>query len=127
RRRRAVSRLEQLEHWLSEPLDTVQRSLCTGPASHAGLAPQFPVPGPPGLTSNFSADAYRDAVQRCIDYIYAGDIFQVNFAQRLLYPAQGDSVSLYLRLRNRNPATFAAYLDLGEAKIVSASPERFLS
>jgi para-aminobenzoate synthetase component 1 len=98
----------------------------TGVASSV-LAPQFSVPGPGGLTSNFSAEGYREAVQRCIDYIHAGDIFQVNFAQRLLYPARGDSQSLYLRLRNRNPATFAAYLDLGDSQIVSASPERFLS
>jgi hypothetical protein len=33
---------------------------------------------------------------------------------------------LYLRLRNRNPATFAGYFDLGDTQIVSASPERFL-
>jgi para-aminobenzoate synthetase component I len=35
-------------------------------------------------------------------------------------------VSLYLRLRRRNPATFAGYFDLGEFQIASASPERFL-
>lgn len=127
RRARAQSRLEQFDHWLAEPLQVEQCSLETKALRREDLAPQFPVPGPPGLTSNFSAEGYREAVQKCIDYIYAGDIFQVNFAQRLLYPAQGDSASLYLRLRNRNPATFAAYLDLGNAQIVSASPERFLS
>jgi para-aminobenzoate synthetase component 1 len=127
RRQRAQSRLEQLDRWLAEPLKAEQRSLKANALSRENLAPQFAVPGPPGLTSNFSADGYREAVQKCIDYIYAGDIFQVNFAQRLLYPAADDSASLYLRLRNRNPATFAAYLDLGHAQIVSASPERFLS
>jgi len=80
-----------------------------------------------GLTSNFSADGYRDAVKRVIDYICAGDVFQVNLAQRLLYPAVDDSVSLYLRLRERNAATFAGYFDLGDFQIVSASPERFLT
>ena len=90
------------------------------------LAPQYPVAGSTGLTSNFAADAYRQAVQRVVDYIYAGDAFQVNLSQRLLYPAETDSVSLYLRLRQRNPATFAGYFDLGTFQIVSASPERFL-
>ena len=90
------------------------------------LAPQHPVAGMAGLTSNFSADGYRQAVQRVVDYIYAGDAFQVNLAQRLLYPAETDSVSLYLRLRQRNPATFAGYFDLGAFQVVSASPERFL-
>jgi para-aminobenzoate synthetase component 1 len=91
------------------------------------LAPCHRVGELPELQSNFSAAQYIAAVQRAIDYIYAGDIFQVNLSQRLLYPAQDDVLSLYLRLRNRNPATFAAYLDLGEFQIASASPERFVS
>jgi para-aminobenzoate synthetase component 1 len=78
------------------------------------------------LTSNFAPDDYLAMVQRGIDYVFAGDVFQVNLAQRLLHPAVDDSVSLYLRLRERNPATFSAYFDLGEFQIVSASPERFL-
>jgi len=90
------------------------------------LAPQFPVDGFPGLSSNFSRDGYLAAVRRVVDYICAGDVFQVNLAQRLLYPAVGDSVSLYLRLRERNPAPFAGYFDLGAFQVVSASPERFL-
>jgi para-aminobenzoate synthetase component 1 len=77
--------------------------------------------------SNFSADGYRAAVQRAIDYIYAGDVFQVNLAQRLLFPAADDAISLYLRLRQGNPAPFSGWFDLGDAQIVSASPERFLS
>ena len=60
-----------------------------------------------------------------IDYIEAGDVFQVNLSQRLLAP-RGDAVVLYGRLRRCNPATFAGYFDLGEFQIVSASPERFL-
>jgi para-aminobenzoate synthetase component 1 len=66
------------------------------------------------------------AIERAIEYIRAGDIFQVNIAQRLLAAARDDSVSLYLRLRKRNPATFAGYFDLGDTQIISASPERFL-
>ncbi|HEY2762089.1 MAG TPA: chorismate-binding protein, partial [Pirellulales bacterium] len=76
-----------------------------------------------GVLSNFSRDEYLAMVQRGIDYVYAGDVFQVNLAQRLLYPAGDDAVSLYLRLRERNPAPFAAYFDLGDFQIVSASPE----
>ena len=66
------------------------------------------------------------AVQRVIDYIYAGDVFQVNLSQRLLAAARDDAVALYRRLRRCNPAPFAGYFDLGEFQIVSASPERFL-
>jgi para-aminobenzoate synthetase component 1 len=90
------------------------------------LAPRFSVTGVENLTSNFAETDYLAMVRRGIEYVYAGDVFQVNLAQRLLHPATDNSVSLYLRLRQRNPATFSAYFDLGEFQIVSASPERFL-
>jgi len=90
------------------------------------LARQYPVAGPQGLTSNFSAAEYLRTVARVIEYIRAGDVFQVNLSQRLLFPARDDAVDLYLRLRECNPAPFAGYFDLGDFQIVSASPERFL-
>jgi para-aminobenzoate synthetase component I len=89
------------------------------------LAPQYAT-GIEGLTSNFSADQYRAAVRRAIKYIYAGDVYQVNLSQRLLHPACDEPVDLYCRLRQRNPAPMAGYLDGGGWQIVSASPERFL-
>ena len=90
------------------------------------LCPQYDMPALAGLTSNFTRQHYLNAVRRGIDYILAGDIFQVNLAQRLLHPATSDSVSLYERLRSCNPAPFAGYFDLGEFQIASASPERFV-
>jgi para-aminobenzoate synthetase component 1 len=127
RRRRAADRLRQVKSWLEEPRPTLEFAAPLSPISREALAPQFAARALPDLTSNFSPDAYRRAIGRVIDYIHAGDVFQVNLAQRLMYPAREHSASLYLRLRERNPATFAAYFDLGEAQIVSASPERFLS
>ncbi|MBX7166335.1 MAG: anthranilate synthase component I family protein [Pirellulales bacterium] len=99
-----------------------------GPAvlAAAQLAPSFAVPGPAGLVSNFDRSAYLGAVERAIEYILAGDVFQVNLAQRLLFPAHGSSLELYARLRERNPATFAAYFDGGDFQLASATPERFL-
>jgi para-aminobenzoate synthetase component I len=91
------------------------------------LAPQYPVAGVPGVTSNFSKQGYLDIVQRAIDYIHAGDVFQVNISQRLLAPTRCDSVSLYRRLRRCNPAPMAGYFDLGDFQVLSASPERFLT
>jgi para-aminobenzoate synthetase component I len=90
------------------------------------LAPQFPMPLP-GITSNFSADAYRAMIRRGVEYIQAGDVFQVNLSQRLLHAATASSIDLYLRLRDRNPAPYAGYFDLGDTQICSASPECFLT
>jgi para-aminobenzoate synthetase component 1 len=128
RRQRAAERLEQFRGWLRGPLSGRDRTVVGDERklSLEALAPQFSVPGPSGLTSNFSAADYLRVIRRAIEYVHSGDVFQVNVAQRLLYPAHDDSVQLYLRLRRRNPATFAGYFDLGAAQIVSASPERFL-
>jgi len=126
RRRRAAQRLEQARGWLAAPRGGVGVAVALPPLSAAQLAPQYPVAAMEGLTSNFSAAGYLAAVQRVIDYVVAGDIFQANLSQRLLFPARDDAVSLYLRLRRRNPAPFAGYFDLGAFQILSASPERFL-
>ncbi len=91
------------------------------------LAPQWPAPGPAGLTSNFSREAYLKAVERVIEYIFAGDVFQVNLSQRLLFPQRQSSLDLYDRLRRVNPAPFAGYFASDDWAVVSASPERFLS
>jgi para-aminobenzoate synthetase component 1 len=87
-----------------------------------------PVPGLPGLLSNFDRAGYLATIRRAIEYIHAGDCFQVNIAQRLLYPAVSPStpLDLYGRLRRRNPAPFGGLFDLGEFVLASASPERFV-
>lgn len=74
----------------------------------------------------FTREQYMDAVQKVIDYIYAGDIFQANLSQRFSVGYQGDPWTLYCRLREINPAPFASYLNFGDFKVICASPERFL-
>ena len=98
----------------------------------AELSARHELPSPEGLSSNFSRTQYLDAVQQCVDYIYQGDIFQVNLAQRLVAKANCSSVELYHRLRRCNPAPFAGFFDFGSmgensGEIISASPERFVS
>ncbi len=84
----------------------------------------------PQPTGNFTPHAYRAAVARAIDYIAAGDIFQVNLSQRFELPAAPPSHEIYRRLRRRNPAWYAAYLRSDDPTapwaICSSSPELFL-
>lgn len=136
RLRRARQRLEQMQDRIrvcssdtSVRSSAFRRCSISLPAK-AGTTNSLPAKAGttnyPRVTSNFSKDEYLAAVRRVIDYIAAGDVFQVNLAQRLLAPAGDDAVSLYRRLRRCNPAPFAGFFDLGEFQIVSASPERFL-
>jgi para-aminobenzoate synthetase component I len=82
-----------------------------------------------GFTSNFTREAYETAIARTVEYILAGDIFQANITQCLSAPIpQGfDAFAFYRVLRQKNPATFAAFLDYGDIQIASSSPERLLN
>jgi para-aminobenzoate synthetase component 1 len=128
RRERATARLDQMRAWLARPPQDVSAVAAAAyPALPLDkLASQFDV-GIPGVTSNLSAEEYRAMVRRGVDYIHAGDVFQVNLAQRLVAPAHDSAAALYLRLRERNPAPYAGYFDLGAAQVASASPECFLT
>ncbi len=128
RRARAAARAAFFHRLLAEPPRVSGRSPTTSspPLSSAVLAPQFPARGPASLNSSFSREGYLAAVRRIVDYIRAGDVFQVNLAQRLIHPAVDDAAALYRRLRQRNAAPFAGYFDGGRFQVVSASPERFL-
>lgn len=79
--------------------------------------------------ANFNRKTYSAAVQKVIDYIHAGDIFQANIAQRFdaQLPDEFDPFIHYVHLRKVNPAPFAAYMNLGKVKLSSSSPERFLT
>lgn len=75
-------------------------------------------------------DDYVAAVVRALDYIRAGDVFQVNLSRgwEARFDAPLAPAALYARLRTANPAPFAGLFDLGdEGAVVSASPERLVS
>jgi para-aminobenzoate synthetase component 1 len=77
-----------------------------------------------------SRSEYEEKVERTIEYIRAGDIFQANLTQRFLCarPEGLHPFDLYRRLRAESPAPYAAYLSCGENRsLLSASPERFLT
>ncbi|SDE74460.1 aminodeoxychorismate synthase component I [Sporomusa acidovorans] len=76
--------------------------------------------------SNFTRKGHCDMVQKGIDYIAAGDIFQVNLTQRFNAKVTVPPFELYRYLRHINPAPFASYLNFGEVIVASASPERYM-
>jgi para-aminobenzoate synthetase component 1 len=81
---------------------------------------------PTKLVSNFSPEAYLRAVDAVKDYIVQGDVYQVNVSQRFEGPLGCEPWELYLRLRQVNPAPFAAFLHYPEVTVLSASPEEYL-
>ena len=96
------------------------------PETRTRLAPSFPVADHERIRSTFTAERYQKAVAEVVEYILRGDVFQVNLSQRFESLAPDDPLALYARLQSITPAPFGAYLELGDAVIISASPERFL-
>jgi para-aminobenzoate synthetase component 1 len=73
-------------------------------------------------------ETHEARVAAAVEHVLAGDVFQVNLAQRFVAPLpEGfDALAFHGRLRAANPAPFSAYLDFGAVRIASSSPERFL-
>lgn len=78
--------------------------------------------------SNLTRRDFEAMVATARDYIAAGDIYQVNLAQRFAARVEKGASLLpyYERLRSASPAPMSAYLDAGQREILSSSPELFL-
>jgi anthranilate synthase component 1 len=73
--------------------------------------------------SNFRRDEFQRAVERCVEYIRAGDIFQVVLSQRLELALRCEPFEVYRTLRVVNPSPFMFYLRTPEVTLVGSSPE----
>lgn len=112
RQKRAQRRLAEFKTWLAAE---------TNPTQSIPIPQKFSEP-----VSNFTHASYIQAVERARQYIIDGDIFEVNLSQRYTTEVNLPSFELYRRLRDINPAPFAAYLNFNEVQVVGSSPERFL-
>ena len=79
------------------------------------------------ITSNFTPDSYAAAFAAVQNYLQSGDCYQINLAQRFSAQAEGDALGAFMALRRLSPAPYSAFLNLPQAQILCASPERFLS
>ena len=73
--------------------------------------------------SNFDQPTFEDAVRKCVDYIRAGDIFQVVISQRLRRQIQVHPFEIYRALRVVNPSPFMFYVRTPAVTLVGSSPE----
>ncbi|MFV0442708.1 MAG: anthranilate synthase component I [Planctomycetaceae bacterium] len=81
--------------------------------------------GEPGIawTSDCTRESYEGAVEKCKEYIRAGDIFQVVLSQRLQVETSASPTDLYRALRVVNPSPFMFLLRTPAATLVGSSPE----
>jgi len=122
----ASLRADQVQQALESAPDFSAAPVITAGQGGPAAPPHWARQIAPQIWSDFTPSEYLHAVQKVIDYIYAGDIFQANLTQRLWLRSQADPISLYEQLRNCNPAPFAGYMQGAGWTILSASPERYL-
>ncbi len=116
-----------LETWRGELAQAAPPELAQ--AAPPELAPPRRRPPAPARGPVFALDppAYEKAVAHLLEKIEAGDLYQACLTHRIELPLPaGDAWRLYLALRARNLAPFAAWLALPEVAVCSSSPERFL-
>jgi anthranilate synthase component I len=112
----AAEAWEDAETTLAEAQAALDR-----PLPHA--APPVSLPPLPAPASNFTKQAFMDAVLRAKEYIAAGDAFQIVPSQRFSVPFALPPFALYRALRRINPAPFLFFLDFGRFAVVGSSPE----
>jgi len=79
------------------------------------------------LVSNFTREGYLRVVERALEHIAAGDIYQVNLAQRFRMDSSPPAPDLFHTLRAESPAPFSSLVTRSLGGIVSSSPERFFA
>ena len=100
-----------------------------GDVERARVMPPLPDWQPPAAIEEDASQRYVDGVQRVLEYLIAGDVFQVNLSRgwTARFDAPLDPAALFQRLRGNNPAPFAGIFAGEGWRVVSASPERLVS
>ncbi|MBW3607064.1 MAG: anthranilate synthase component I [Actinobacteria bacterium] len=115
-----------LETAYADAVATIQkaRDLLAGPLPR-------PVPTParprPAFSSNMPREQFEANVARIVEYIHAGDAFQVVPSQRWSADLDIDPFSVYRGLRVVNPSPYMYFLDFLDFQVAGASPEPVLT
>ncbi|TMK40683.1 MAG: anthranilate synthase component I [Actinobacteria bacterium] len=104
---------------------TEVRAVLDGPVPH----PPGPAPAraPADFSSNMKREQFEAIVGRIIEYIHAGDAFQVVPSQRWSAGVAIEPFSIYRGLRTVNPSPYMYFLDFGDFQVAGASPEPLLT
>ncbi|HET8565418.1 MAG TPA: anthranilate synthase component I [Solirubrobacterales bacterium] len=106
-----------------------ERAAATIAEMRERLRGAVPVPASPTVAdapqfeSNVSREEFEAMVARIIEYVHAGDAFQVVPSQRFSAPAPVEAFSIYRGLRAVNPSPYMYFLEFGDFQIAGASPE----
>ena len=110
----ATEKIDELVELLSKPLDLPAELQPSNPGRSEDSG---------GVVSNFNREGYDDAIDKCIEYIYSGDVIQVVNSQRFSRRTDAHPFQVYRSLRSINPSPYMYYLQLDDFQIVGAAIE----
>jgi anthranilate synthase component 1 len=122
---RAIDSIERVRARLREPIPGSAEPR-PGGTSATPERPGEDVAGIDSFSSNMTRDRFEAIVSRIIEYVHAGDAFQVVPSQRFSAPSPVEAFSIYRGLRVVNPSPYMYFLDFGDFEIAGASPEPLL-
>ncbi|HEY6638205.1 MAG TPA: anthranilate synthase component I [Solirubrobacterales bacterium] len=127
---RAVEAIGEMRERLREPVPSIRvaKPLAPSPDIPAGEAEEMAVGGEAvnrsvTFESNMTREQFEATVSRIIEYVHAGDAFQVVPSQRFTAQTPVQAFSIYRGLRTINPSPYMYFLDFGDFEIAGASPE----
>jgi anthranilate synthase component 1 len=104
-------------------LNALERQLASGLRPTLWRKPAKGKPGKLKVHAGTSREHFLRSVERCKEYIAAGDIFQVVLSQRLDFIPGVDPFDLYRALRQVNPSPYLYFLRMGDTHVLGSSPE----
>jgi anthranilate synthase component 1 len=103
------------------------RACLAGPVPPRAGPPERVAAASPSFESNMTRERFEAMVARIVEYIYAGDAFQVVPSQRWSAEVPVEGFSIYRGLRTVNPSPYMYFLDFGDFQVAGASPEPLLT
>jgi len=121
----------QAEQDVQLAYDSAAQTIAEVRAALAGPLPRPSAPPAPRrmpeFPSNMPRERFEAMVARIVEYIHAGDAFQVVPSQRWSASIPVEPFSVYRGLRAVNPSPYMYYLDFGDFQVAGASPEPLLT
>jgi anthranilate synthase component 1 len=123
----AAESIAEIRRALAGPVPAAGGLVPAADGSVLALEPDTSVREMPKFESNMSREHFEGMVERIVQYIFAGDAFQVVPSQRWSAPVPVEAFSIYRGLRAVNPSPYMYFLDFGDFQVAGASPEPLLT
>jgi anthranilate synthase component 1 len=120
---RAVEIIGEVRERLRDPVPVTPPRVVESPEPAIPGSQPLPTPTDVSFESNMTREQFEGTVARIIEYVHAGDAFQVVPSQRFTATSPVEAFSIYRGLRTVNPSPYMYFLDFGDFQIAGASPE----